>query len=292
MVFGATWKRWSRGLVLVALWPLCSHAGDRLLGTWGVSQIEGAGGGGLTPWATITGTGSDDQSGGSAYSTVVRTRSGHQLRAVGAAVGLRNRLELSLSRWSLKLSDEVLPGKSLEMSTLGAKVRLVGDAVYDQDSWWPQISVGAQYKQADDTALLQALGARASSDIDVYASATKVWLGALAGRNVLANATVRSSRANQFGLLGFGGPGHEGRSVVLEASLGLMLRDDLVLGVEWRERPDNLTAPGFEEEPAKDIFVAWFPSRHVSLTAAWVDLGNIATTRQQRGWYLSGQAAF
>lgn len=292
MVRGSTWLQWSRGLALVALMPLSANAGDRLLGTWGVSQIEGAGGGGLTPWATITGTGSADQSGGSAYSTLVRTRSGHQLRAVGAALGLRNRLELSLSRWSLKLSDEVLPGKSLEMSTLGAKVRLVGDAIYDQDSWWPQISVGAQYKQADDTALLTALGARASSDMDVYASATKVWLGALAGRNVLASATIRSTRANQFGLLGFGGPGHEGRSVVLEASLGLMLRDDLVLGVEWRERPDNLTAPGFEEEPAKDIFVAWFPSRHVSLTAAWVDLGNIATTRQQRGWYLSGQAAF
>lgn len=292
MVKGATWKQWRLAWALVALLPFGAQAGDRLLGTWGVSEVEGAGGGGLTPWATITGTGSADQSGGSAYATVVRTRSGHQLRAAGAAVGIRNRLELSASRWSLKLSDQVLPGKSLEMSTLGAKVRLVGDAIYDQDSWWPQISVGAQYKQADDTALLQALGARAASDIDIYASATKVWLGALAGRNVLANATLRSTRANQFGLLGFGGPGHEGRSLVLEASLGVMLRDDLVLGAEWRDRPDNLTATGFAEEPAKDLFLAWFPSRQFSLTAAWVNLGNIATTRQQRGWYLSGQAAF
>jgi Protein of unknown function (DUF3034) len=285
-------NRWCWSLALAALWPACAQAGDRLLGTWGVSEIEGAGGGGLTPWATITGTGSADQTGGSAFATVVRTRSGHQLRASGAAIGIRNRLELSLSRWSLKLSDEVLPGKSLEMSTLGVKVRLVGDAIYDQDSWWPQISVGAQYKQADDTTLLQALGARDTSDIDVHVSATKVWLGAWVGRNVLANATLRSTRANQFGLLGFGGPGHGGRSLVLEASLGVMLRDDLVLGVEWRDRPDNLTAAGFAEEPAKDLFLAWFPSRHLSLTAAWVNLGNIATTRQQRGWYLSGQAAF
>lgn len=292
MVHEATRKRWRLAWVVVALLPFGAQAGDRLLGTWGVSEIEGAGGGGLTPWATIAGTGSADQSGGSAYATVVHTRSGHQLRAAGAAVGIRNRLELSASRWSLKLSDQVLPGKSLEMSTLGAKVRLVGDAIYDQDSWWPQISVGAQYKQADDTALLQALGARAASDIDVYASATKVWLAGLAGRNVLANATLRSTRANQFGLLGFGGPGHQGRSLVLEASLGVMLRDDLVLGAEWRDRPDNFTATGFAEEPARDLFLAWFPSRHVSLTAAWVNLGNIATTRQQRGWYLSGQAAF
>jgi Protein of unknown function (DUF3034) len=289
---GSTWNRWRWGLTLVAFLPVGAQAGDRLLGTWGVSEIEGAGGGGLTPWATITGTGSADQTGGSAYATVVHTRNGHQLRASGAAMGIRNRLELSLSRWSLKLSDEVLPGKSLEMSTLGVKVRLVGDAIYDQDSWWPQISVGAQYKQADDTTLLQVLGARAASDIDVHVSATKVWLGALVGRNVLANATLRSTRANQFGLLGFGGPGHGGRSLVLEASLGVMVRDDLVLGAEWRDRPDNLTAPGFAEEPARDLFLAWFPSRHFSLTAAWVNLGNIATTRQQRGWYLSGQAAF
>lgn len=271
---------------------MSAQAGDRLLGTWGVTQIEGAGGGGLTPWATITGTGSDDQVGGSAYSAVVRIRNGHQLRAVGAAVGLHNRLELSLSRWSLLLSDQVLPGKSLEMSTLGAKVRLMGDAVYDQDSWWPQVSMGAQYKQTDDTALLRALGARASSDMDVYVSATKVWLGALAGRNVLATATLRSTRANQFGLLGFGGPGHAGRSVVVESSVGVMLRDNLVLGAEWRGRPDNLTAPGFAEDPAKDLFVAWFLSRHVNLTAAWLDLGNIATTRKQKGLYLSLQAAF
>jgi hypothetical protein len=205
---------------------------------------------------------------------------------------VRNRLELSLSRWSLKLSDQALPGKSLEMSTLGAKWRITGDAVYDQHVWWPQISAGAQYKQADDTALLQALGARSFSDVDVYVSATKVWLGALAGRHVLANLTLRSTRANQFGLLGFGGPGHEARSLVAEASVAVMPRDDLALGVEWRQRPNNLAAPGFEEQAARDVFLAWFASRHLSLTAAWVDLGNIATLPQQRGWYLSGQAAF
>jgi len=276
--------------VFLGLGP--AWAGDRLLGTWGVSQIEGAGGGGLTPWATITGTGSADQSGGSAYTTSVRTRGGHELRATGAAVGVRNRLELSLSRWSLKLSEQVLPGKSLEMSTVGAKWRLTGDAVYDQDLWWPQISVGAQYKQADDTSLLQALGAGASSDVDVYLSATKVWLGALAGRHVLANLTARSTRANQFGLLGFGGPGQAGRSLVLEGSLAVMPRDDLALGLEFRQRPNNLTASGFEEQSARDVFLAWFASRHLSLTAAWVDLGNIATLPRQRGWYVSGQAAF
>ncbi|OYW32390.1 MAG: hypothetical protein B7Z51_03330, partial [Methyloversatilis sp. 12-65-5] len=33
------------------------HAGDRLIATGGVTQIEGAAGGGLNPWAVIAGYG-------------------------------------------------------------------------------------------------------------------------------------------------------------------------------------------------------------------------------------------
>jgi hypothetical protein len=46
----------------------------------------------------------------------------------------------------------------------------------------------------------------------------------------------------------------------------------------------------------KDIFIAWAPSKNVSLTAAYVDLGRIvpATTqrRKQTGVYVSAQVAF
>ena len=44
-------------------------AGDRLLATGGVSQVEGSGGGGLVPWALITGLGTVDEVGGSAFCT-------------------------------------------------------------------------------------------------------------------------------------------------------------------------------------------------------------------------------
>ena len=46
----------------------------------------------------------------------------------------------------------------------------------------------------------------------------------------------------------------------------------------------------------KDIFVAWAPTKNVSLTLAYVDLGVVvpATTasRKQQGVYLSAQLAF
>jgi hypothetical protein len=274
--------------------PDHAHAGERLVGGWGVSQVEGAGGGGLTPWATISGTGSSDQVGGVAYVTQASTQDGYRLRVVGAAVGIHDRVELSMARWSFKLSDDVVPGKSLEMTALGVKVKVLGDAIYDQDTWVPQLSVGAQYKMAADVSALRSLGLpiRADEDIDLYASATKLWLGAAGGYNLLGNITVRWTRANQFGLLGFGGNGEGGHTLHLESSLGLMLRDNLVVGAEWRSKPDNIHAAGFKEEAAWDLFAAWFPCRQFNITAAWLNLGNIATLKDQRGFYLSGQLAF
>ena len=43
--------------------------------------------------------------------------------------------------------------------------------------------------------------------MDLYIAATKLYFAALAGRNVILDATLRRTRANQFGLLGFGGDG-------------------------------------------------------------------------------------
>jgi hypothetical protein len=270
-------------------------AGDRLLGTWGVTEVEGAGGGGLVPWATIAGTGSSNQIGGSAFVTSLHTGGGYDLKIGGVAVGVHDHVELSMARWSFKLAD-VVPGKALDMTVAGAKFKVTGDAVYDQDTWLPQISVGAMYKQVDDAVLVKALGATSSSDIEVYATATKLWLGAAVGRNLIASGAVRLTKANQFGLAGFGGPGRDQRRLQLEGSLGIMLRDDLVLGAEYRMKPNNLAvSPGtqiLKEDDAWDVFVAWFPARIGSITLAWVNLGNIVGKESQDGLYVSGQLAF
>ena len=275
----------------IALWGLLAsaHAGDRLLGTWGVSQIEGAGGGGLTPWALVTGSGSRDQVGATAYATRWQSQGGFTLRAAGAAVGLYDTVELSAARWRFGLSDTV-PGEAIAMDVTGAKWRVWGDAVHDQDRWWPQVALGVQHKRNHDMKVPTALGARHGSDTDWLASATKLWLGGLAGRNVLGNLSLRATRANQFGLLGFGGDQGDARRIKAEGSVAVLLRDDLAVGAEWRDKPDNLSV--FREESAADVFVAWFPSRRVSATLAWVDLGNVANKPSQRGWYLSVQTGF
>lgn len=281
----------ARGIAATAalfLAALPALAGDRLLGTWGVTQAEGAAGGGLSPWALIAGSGSRDQGAATAYATRWRSQDGFKLHALGAAVGWHDTLELSAAQWRFGLSDTV-PGESIRLDTFGLKWRVAGDAIYDQDRWWPQIAVGAQFKRNHDMAVPTALGARRGNDTDVYLAATKVWLAALNGRNALGNLTLRSTRANQFGLLGFGGDRGDARRWQTEAAAAVLLRDDLAVGIEWRDKPDLLSV--FREQAATDVFVAWFVNRHLSVTLAWLNLGRIADKPSQQGAYASVQLA-
>ena len=89
-----------------------------------------------------------------------------------------------------------------------------------------------------------------------------------------------------------------------EVSVAWLLRPNLAVGVEVRGMPDKLRragaaaglGDGLRASHWKDVFVAWSPSKNVSLTAAYVDLGPIvpATTngRRQTGAYVSAQFAF
>ncbi len=264
-----------------------AEAGDRLLATGGVSQVEGAGGGGLVPWALIAGYGTRDQIGVTAFHTRLELDD-FRLRSTGVAVGIHDRVELSLSRQLFNLGTTV-PGQSIRQDVAGAKVRLTGDAIADQDTWLPQLSAGVQYKKNRDMLVPSALGARRDSDLDFYLAASKLYLAGAFGQNLLANATLRATRANQLGLLGFGGDRHDRYQPQLEVSLVVLPRDNLALGVEYRFKPDNLSV--FREDNAYDFFVAWFPSKRVAVALARVGMGQIADKKNQGGTYLSLQIA-
>ena len=111
---------------------------------------------------------------------------------------------------------------------------------------------------------------------------------------------MRLTQANQNGLLGFGGAQGSGLRVQPEVSVAWLLHRTLAVGAEWRAKPDNLNASvlgagALKEDDWADVFVAWAPSKHVSVTAAWVDLGRIAPAvqpRRQTGAYVSVQLAY
>jgi hypothetical protein len=277
-------------VIYSCFFSMSAFAGDRLLATGGVTQTEGAAGGGLTPWALIAGYATDRQVGASAYYSAFNTNGGFDMRSSGVSLGFYNRLEVALSQQKLGLSDTV-PGATIKLNTLGIKLRLIGDAVYDQDRWLPQIAVGLQFKHNEDFSFVpQALGASKASGVDVYIAATKLYMAAIAGRNLLLNVTLRATKANQFGLLGFGGDQHDRYFLQPAGSAALMLSDQVLVGVEYRAKPDNLKI--YKEDDAKDVFVTWFPQKNFSITAAYLDLGNIANKDNQSAWYLSGQVSY
>lgn len=265
-------------------------SGGKLRLTRGVTTVEGTSGGGLATWALIAGDETRDGLGATANATVVRTGD-FQLHTYGAAVGAWNRVELSYQRQAFDTLDAgaalgLGEGFTFGQDIYGAKLRLAGDAVYDQDRWLPQLAVGVQHKRADKGAIIRAVGGVRDSDTDVYVSATKLYLA----QSLLLSGAVRFTRANQFGLLGYGGDKGDDHTTQFEGSVGWLATRHLLVGAEVRTKPDRL---GFaREQAAWDAYAAWSITRRLTLTAAYVDLGDIATFRDQRGLYLSLQAGF
>ena len=280
----------------------------KLLLTGGVSTIEGAAGGGLTPWAVIGSNATADEIGGSAYITHAGTTD-YGLNVYGAAVGIHDRYELSIAQQDFNTRGTGtalgLPGLHLKQTIIGAKVRVLGDAVLDSDTLMPQVAVGVQYKTLGSTGLdttLTALGAKRHG-VDVYVSATKLFLG----QSVLVNGTLRATKANQNGLLGYGatlGGNEDKYTLQPEFSVAWLVSKNVAIGAEYRFMRNRLEGAGraaglgngLRSEDWKDIFIAWAPTKNLSLTLAYVDLGVIvpATTasRKQTGYYLSAQVAF
>jgi hypothetical protein len=306
-IISRLFRRTAAAFVATGLVATAAAAADgKLLLTGGVSTIDGSAGGGLSPWAVTGSYATTGQWGGTAHLSGARTQD-YGLLTYGAALGWNNRVELSLAHQDLNAGDNLAPlglvGLHLKQDIVGLKLRLAGDAVLDSDRLMPQLAVGVHRKCSDAAALgavLYAsqggpLGARRCGT-EVYLSATKLFLAP----GVLVNATLRSTEANQGGLLGFGGAQSPGRRVQPELAVAWLLNRHLALGAEYRSKPDNLFHSvlgdgALKEDDWFDLFVAWAPGKSVSMTLAYVDLGHIAPAtqpRRQSGWYLSVQLAY
>jgi hypothetical protein len=269
--------------------------------TAGFSDLEGTGGGGLVPLAFITGYGSNESYGANVHYTNIQLRDLH-LYTYGAAAGVWDRVEVSYTRQQLDFTDTALNGLGVKQDVFGLKIKLLGDAIYGQDAWLPQLALGAQYKHndgikhADSVGLAglinpEQLGARSEHGTDIYLAATKIFLG----ESLVVNAVIRETKANQFGMLGFGGDRHRGYSTKPEGTVAYLLTRKLAIGGEIRTGPHNLSVD--DQGNAWTIFAAWAPTRNLSLVAAYLNIGSVlgpvtGVTRHQDGPYLSVQAGF
>ncbi len=287
-------------LALALAHPQARADTDKLLLTGGVTTIDGAAGGGLVPWAVIGTNATEGEFGAAATASVVATRN-YTLQVQGLMLAFDDRVEVSIARQDFATGATGralgLPGLHLKMDVFGAKARLLGDAVLDSDGWLPQVAAGVEWKQTDAGGLkptLQALGAR-TNGVDFYVSATKLLLA----QGILVDATLRMTKANQNGLLGFGGTANDKTRIEPEFSVAWLASRKLAFGAECRRKPDNLDpsplGAGLKEDDWWDVFTAWAPTKNISLTVAFVQLGHIVpavATKKQDGGYASAQLAF
>lgn len=262
--------------------------GGKLLLTRGLTSVDGAGGGGIAAWALITGNETDRGIGATGNATYIRLPD-YDFLSVGVAAGFYDRFEISYAHQEFDTGETgaalgIGDGFTFKQDILGAKLRVAGDAVYDQDRWMPQIAVGAQYKHADHGDLLAALGAEDNDGIEAYVSATKLLLD----HSVIVGGALRYTDANQNGLLGFGGA--QAPTIHPEVSLGYLISKRLVVGGEYRVKPDNLAFA--QEDDWLDLFAAYAVTDNITATVAYADLGSIATFDDQKGLYLSLQLGF
>lgn len=264
-----------------------------------VTNVEGSAGGGLVPWALL-----HPQGPLVSYTNV--NVNDYKIQSVAVAGTIANMVELSLAKQMVNaptVGTALGLNNRIDMTTFGVKVKLVD---MGKDNAVPQIAIGAQAKSASGAILdaLQTAGAiSGKSGTDWYAAATKfVTIG---GKKVVLNGTLRATKANTMGVLGFGGGtinNNNNYKWEPEISAGAFVADNVVLGAEYRAKPNNIgqAAFGIQESGAWDIFMAYFVNKNMAITAAYANLGQVGPSRaavgamaaKQDGLYLQLQANF
>jgi hypothetical protein len=255
-----------------------------------ITNIDGQAGGGLVPWALL-----------SSGPTVAITHLGTQnlgINSVAVNTSFANLVEVSYAR-NMLTDNVAIAGNTVNVDNIGMKVKLndMGDSM-------PQFAVGLVYKNATgilaDT-LNTALGVSKSST-DLYGAASKIVN--IGGKTVLLNGVLRATKANQLGLLGFGGGttvgAKTGYSVVPELSVEVFAAENVIVGAEYRAQPTNGVAGALDtylhQNAAYDLHIVYVANKNFTLTAAYTNLGQVAPvlngTNKQNGMLLQGQVNF
>ncbi|KXS30375.1 MAG: Uncharacterized protein AWT59_3500, partial [Candidatus Gallionella acididurans] len=199
---------------------------------------------------------------------------------VAANTSFANRVEVSYAHSMLDVTGSALGNNNIDaVDNFGLKVKLndMGDSM-------PQFALGMVYKKASgnlvDNVLTPALGIDSSST-DVYGAASKIVN--VGGKNVLLNGVLRATKANQMGLLGFGGGSTAGAktgySIEPEVSVEMFAADNVVFGAEYRAQPNNSvagTSGVLHQNSAYDLNVVYVANKNLTLTAAYANLGAVA----------------
>ncbi len=150
-------------------------------------------------------------------------------------------------------------------------------------------------------------GARAETDngalqqLDSTPDSGALRLGfasAMPGQRLQMRGQLRASRhQNLLGSQFLPGNRYQ---VFSDVGLSFRLRHNLAVGAEYRRGPANHQAAGpfglqTRDGAWKDVYIAWSPTRRISLTAAYMDLGSIQRSPglgRQTGSYLAAELQY
>ncbi len=258
-----------------------------------ITNIDGQAGGGLVPWALL-----------SSGPTVAMTHLGTQnlgINSLAVNTSFANMVEVSYARNMLGVTGTALGGNNTDVvDNFGLKVKL-----NDMSDSMPQFALCLVNKRASgnliDNVVSKAPYGVNTSSTDVYGAASKIVN--IGGKNVLLNGVLRATKADQLGLLGFGGGTTAGASsgykIEPEVSAEIFAADNVIFGAEYRKQPNYAVAGTngvLYQGSAYDFNIVYVANKNFTLTAAYVNLGQVApaltNATRQNGMFLQGQVNF
>lgn len=122
-------------------------------------------------------------------------------------------------------------------------------------------------KHDGDAKVIHAVGSKHTDGADVYVAVTKLFpkIG------ILVDTTLRLTKGNQWGILGFGGDRNDNYYPQFEGSLGYLpsFIPGLVVGVEYRTKPRNQNfTPESNWFDVRQLFCQQTPEYHSRLCIA------------------------
>lgn len=230
--------------------------------------------------------------------TYINVGDGRHMEAFTVSETLWGRFELgyALNHFGLgKLPEDIEAATgvntiedSVYLHNFNARLQLLKEGDFKK-SWMPALTAGLHYKHNDDTDVIDRrlggafsdIGINDNNGVDVTLFASKM-IKSLP-RPLMLNAGVRSTEAAQIGLFGF----TEDRRIVVEGNFGFLVLDNLVIGGEYRQKPDEFDAlPGLveEEDDWWDGYITYITSDNLTMSIAFASFGDVFNHEADGVW--------
>ena len=268
------------------------------------TTVEGNGGVFITPMAYLVNPSQGDQwlglpSGVFSFASI----GDKSFVSTGVTMTFFKRIELGFAHESLGLGSwpkDVLKATGMDLGTQTVRMNTFSlrGMIVEEQGWMPAVTVGAHFKfneniwDVDDDlgGACKALGVEKDEGWEGTLTVSKTFTGILP-RPFILSVGIRNTDAAQTGLLGF--TGH--RDTVLEANAVFFLTDRLLLGAEYRQKPDRLKRiPGLvgREDDWWTVCLGYIVNDRMTIAGGYGNFGNVLNHKENGVWALQVKYEF